>query len=190
MFKQDRPRKKYPSALTDEPWAIVEPLLPPAKSGPRGGHPRTVDMRAGLNTIFSLHRSGCQWDRLPHDVLPKRTAYDYFAQWRDDGTWAKVGPAWRAQLRVAAGREPTPSAAGIASPSGKTTEGGGPARGYDGGKQSKGRKRPLVVETLGLGLALLLTSAGRADGVAAPLLLGLVTPADFPRLLTIFAAQK
>jgi putative transposase len=108
MFKKDRPRKKYPSDLTDEQWAIVEPMIPPAKSNQRGGHPRTVDMRAVLDTILYLNRSGCQWDMLPHDLLPKSTAYDYFAQWRDDGTWAKMVKALREQTRVAAGREPTP----------------------------------------------------------------------------------
>ena len=70
----------------DEQWAIVAPLIPPAKQSSRGGPPRTVDMREVLNTIFSLNRSGCPWDRLPHDVLPKSTVYDSFAQWRDDGT--------------------------------------------------------------------------------------------------------
>ena len=67
MLKKDRSRKKYLSDLTDEHWAIVEPLIPPAKQHKRGGHPRTVDMREVLNTIFSLNRSGCQWDMLPHD---------------------------------------------------------------------------------------------------------------------------
>ena len=190
MFKKDHRRKQYPSDLTDEQWAIVAPLIPPPKSSPRGGHPRTVDMREVLNTILSLHRSGCQWAMLPHDVLPKSTAYDSFAQWRDDGTWAKMMQALRAQTRVAAGREPTPRAACIDSQTVKATEVGGPERGYDGGKNITGRKRHLLVDTLGWVLVLLMTSAGLDDGVAAPPLLGHVTPHDFPRLVTIFADQK
>ena len=83
MVKKDPARKRDPSDLTDEQWAIVAPLIPPAKSGPRGGHPRQVDMREVLNTIFFLNRRGCQWDMLPHDLLPKSTVYDSFAPWRD-----------------------------------------------------------------------------------------------------------
>src|SRR5467141_3128230 len=166
------------------------PMLPPAKQHPRGGRPRKVNMREVLNTVFSLNRSGCQWDRLPHDLLPKSTVSDYFVQWRDDGTWAKMVKALRERTRVEAGREPTPSAACIDSQSVTTTEVGGPERGYDGGKKIKGRKRQVLVDTIGLVLAMLITSAGLDDGVAAPQLLGQLTPCDFPRLSTIFADQK
>src|SRR5512135_2320546 len=101
-------RKPYPSDLTDEQWEIVRPLIPVS----RVGRPPEVDMREVLNAIFYLDRAGCPWDMLPHDFPPKSTVYDYFAPWRDDGTWQEIMDALRQKVRVAAGKEPSPPAPG------------------------------------------------------------------------------
>src|SRR5215471_3386733 len=101
-------RKRNTSDLSDAEWAILEPLIPPAKAG---GRPRTTQMRDVLDAIFYVLKTGCQWANLPGDFPPYSTVFDYYTQWRKNQVWQGLNDALREQVRHSEGREATPSAA-------------------------------------------------------------------------------
>jgi putative transposase len=174
----------YPSDLSDQEWAFLEPLIPPEKPG---GRPRQVEMRQILNAIFYLLRAGCAWRMLPREYPPRSTVYHYFALFRKQGVWERIMTSLRERCRLEAGREATPSAGIIDSQSVKTTDRGGP-HGYDGAKKLNGRKRHVIVDTTGLLLKVVVHPADIQDREGVKLLLEPLKGV-FPRMKKVWVDQ-
>jgi putative transposase len=175
-------RKRYPSDLTDVQWENIEHLLPPPKPG---GRPRSYSNRELVAAILYVTRSGCAWRMLPHDFPPWESVYGYFRRWRLAGVWQSIHDQLVATVRLFDGRQEQPTAAIRDSQTVKTTEQGGP-HGYDAGKKVNGRKRHLLVDTLGLLLAVVVHPADVQDRDGAKLVLETVRR-QLPRLQLIWA---
>jgi putative transposase len=164
----------YPSDVTDEQWAIIEGLDINKHWGP--GCPMRLELRAVINAIFYILRTGCAWRYLPSDYPNYNSVYYHYHKWCWDGTWEHVNTTLRERVREEAGRQAQPSLAIIDSQSVKTTEVGG-EHGFDGGKKVNGRKRHTLVDTMGNVLKVIAHAAniGERDG-AKRLLLKLPKP--------------
>jgi transposase len=148
--RYDRSKLRYPSDLTDEEWTHVEPGIPPAKVG---GNRRRVNVREVVNGIMSILSTGCQWRAIPKDLPPRSTVFDYLELWSLDGTLDRMHHALYVECRKRSGRPASPTAALIDSQSVKSAEKGGACidpNGYDAGKRINGKKRHILVDTLGL----------------------------------------
>lgn len=177
-----RPAERYATELTGAEWALLAPHLPAPN---RLGRPREVDLRAVLNAILYLLRTGCPWRLLPKEFPPRSTVFGSFRRLWEDGTWPTLHALLVMAARERAGKAASPTAAIVASQSVRTTEAGGP-RGYDAGKRVNGRKRHVLVDTLGLLPVLVVHTADVQDRDALALVCRRLRR-RFPWLRLIFA---
>jgi len=173
-------RIHYRTDLTGNQWHIIKKLVPEQKQGPK-----QIDRRRILNAIWYLVRTGCQWRNLPKSFPKWKTVYNVFWHWRKDGIWQRIHDTLCRLVRKKQGKKSTPSVGIIDSQSVKTTENGG-ERGYDAGKNVNGRKRHIVVDTLGLIMSLVIHTADIQDQDGAKLAIAELGD-RFRRLLVIFA---
>lgn len=165
--------KRYTSDLTDEQWKLIEHHFKPL---PKTGRPRDYSYLEILNGVFYVIRTGCQWRNLPKDLPPWSIVYTYYRNWILTGFWKTLHDSLRRKLRLAKGRKAKPSAAILDSQTVKSTE-WNESRGYDAGKKINGSKRHLVVDTLGLVLMVMVTTANIQDRDAAQNVLAALFPA-------------
>ncbi|MFI6513920.1 IS5 family transposase [Streptosporangium sp. NPDC050855] len=185
-------QRPYPSDLSDARWALIEPVLSTWRADRRGrgldiGRPCEHDLRAIMNAILYIDRTGIPWRYLPHEYPPWQSVYGYFAHWQSDGVFTQLSGLLRRLARAAQGRDPEPTACVIDAQSVKTSA-NVPAtgQGYDAGKKIAGRKRSIVTDTLGLLIAVMVTAANFSDGAAGLPLLAQVA-ADHPTITKAWA---
>ena len=180
--RHDRKGDKYASDMTGAEWALTAPLMPWPKTT---GRPRTTDLRDVSGAILTIATTGCQWRMLPNNFPLVSTAWGYFYTWRDDGLLDEMNRKLVEAARLAEGRKARPTAGVMYGQSVKTTESGG-VSGYDAGKRIKGRKRHIVIDTVGLLVGLVVRSAGIQDRDGAPDVLKTIV-SRYPSLRHIFA---
>jgi len=176
----------YPSDVTDAQWALIERHLPPVRSG---GRPRKTDLRDVADAIFYILRTGCQWRYLPKDFPPKSTVWRYFDQWRQDGTLDEIHDLLRRKVRTTEKPYHPRTSASVDSQSVDTTS-GGEQRGRDNAKNVDGRKRHIVVDSMGLLLAVLVTAANVDDARAAPELFARLDGQPMGKVVRMYADNK
>ncbi len=175
-------RKTYPTDLSDEQWKLLETMLPPSELV---GRKRSVNLRSIFNALCYLARSGCQWRMLPKEYPKWQTVYYYFRRWRETEYFVTLNHRLRRKLRLGIGKQPDASAAIIDSQSVKTDEQAA-SKGYDAGKKVKGRKRHILVDTLGLLLTAKVLAADIQDRDGAKILFSEIKE-QMPRLQLIWA---